>query len=157
MPKWLLAALVGAALAGATIVAGACSSGYDGPHSTECSNGPPYDLQNYPPFGNSTSSEERMLPECVPRCGAEQKYTGRYAIAALPSGRCAYDSERCTMGASNVVTCNGLTRACDLSGFECVCAEGAWRCYVTFPGSGVCGQCIELDAATSDARLDGDL
>jgi hypothetical protein len=156
------AALTGAVLAGGLLTVLACSSSssssdYDGPPTTECSNGPPYDARNYPPPAASSTGESN-LPACVPRCGAEQKFSGApygtlYAIAALPSGQCGNDRERCSMTAAVVSTCRGETRPCDLSFFECTCTEGAWRCFVTSQGAGACGPCTELDASTAS---DGD-
>lgn len=136
-------------LAGAWIAIVACSSEYTGSRSTECSSGPPYGNDNYPP--PAKASESRTIPECVPRCGGEQKYDKSsygplYSLAALPAGACVHDDERCQMTAGSAVTCRGATRICDVSLFECVCTDGAWRCFVTAQGAGVC-PCTDLDAS----------
>lgn len=143
-----------ATAAAAWIVAVACSSEYSGPHGSECSNGPAYDVRNYPP--PAPSSEVRGIPECVPRCGASQKYLNPtfgqpiYSLSALPSGACANDDERCVMTAGSIKVCVDETRPCDLSAFECECTGGAWRCYVTSQGAGACGPCPEERDASSD-------
>ena len=131
---------------------------YDGPRTTTCSVGPPYDVQSYPPARAASSSAN--VGACVPRCGGEEMYPGLsgpiYAIAALPSGACPNDGELCTMTAAVVRSCQGQTRGCDVSLFECACESGSWRCYVTSQGGGVCGPCAEGDAAgPPDASDDG--
>ena len=99
----------------------ACSSAEPAehtPHATACSTGLPYDIASYPAPA-SPSSQHGALPECVPRCGAEQKFQGApygilYSIAALPSGECANDGERCAMSAAIVAACGGVVSPCDL-------------------------------------------
>ncbi len=128
------------------------SAAYNGPHTMECSNGPP--LTAEPPYG--TWSTESVLPRCVPRCG-EQRQPGalaelRYAVSALPSGACAHDGELCEMAAGSVTTCPEFgSKICDLSDFECRCANGSWQCITRAQGEGNCP--CQVDAGQADANL----
>ena len=136
------------------LVGVACSSSdASGPsQSTTCSTGAPYEQL---PAPAAQSADALSLHECVPRCGGEQKYSDptygtHYSIAALPSGPCDNDGERCSMAASTVAMCSGVTVPCDVSGFECACKSGNWQCNVTAQGGGICSPCAR-DAGTADA------
>ena len=128
----------------------------DGPHSTECSSGPPWSPTNYPPFGTGISSAN----ECIPRCGNEQKYPGLgiqiYSLGALPSGDCQYEGEVCGMAASAISQCPGqAAEACSLSLFECRCGQRAWKCTTVSQGAGGCA-CTQ-DGGELSAPLDAGL
>ena len=150
-----------AVLAVITIAAIACESDvYDGPHTTACSSGPPLDRNSVP---SRPSGWKSNIPECVPRCGAEEKFpfgsASLHSIAALPSGHCPQDGEECGMAATLVQSCPGRpAQGCDLSTYGCRCEGGDWRCYVVSQGAGSCGECAgpgARDAGVSDAGGDG--
>lgn len=118
------------------------------------------------PVGHAEPSKNyRSLPQCVPRCGGEQKFLGApygsvYSMDALPSGSCSNSGERCQIAAGTTLTCDGVTVPCNLSGLECVCSDNAWRCYFTSQGAGVCLPCHFDDGgagrdATTDVSNDG--
>ena len=149
-----------AVLAVVTIAAIACESDvYDGPHTTACSNGPPGDVKSFPPRPSGWKSN---IPECVPRCGAGEKFpfgnNSLHSIAALPSGQCPQDGEECGMAATVVQSCPGRpAQGCNLSTYGCRCEGGDWRCYVVSQGAGSCGECAgpgSGDAGASDTADD---
>jgi hypothetical protein len=118
--------------------------GYSGPRTTTCSTGAPY---AHPPEVRNKPFDA-TLPECIPRCGAEQKYPGvgtmAFSIEALPSGSCTHEGEACRMAAGTTQQCPGEEkRACNYSGFECRCEGGRWNCSTISPGAGICGPCAD--------------
>lgn len=123
---------------------------YSGPHTTTCSTGLAWGTEREYPPAAAGPAEYRDVPDCVPRCGAERlvPFMGAkiHGVEALPSGACPSDDERCGMVAGTTSTCGGEKIACDSSTFECLCNDGAWRCYVGARGTGTCGPCA--DAST---------
>jgi hypothetical protein len=72
-------------------------------------------------------------------------------MAALPSGFCPEIGERCQITAGTTLTCDGVTRPCNLSLLECVCSGNAWRCYYTSQGAGICLPCNYDDGGAGRA------
>jgi hypothetical protein len=150
-PRRLVAAF---ALLLVTSIGVACTSSSSDASSSPsgCSTGAPYTNASFPPY--QPNARGGTLPECVPRCGAGQKYQGvgvsSYGIESLPSGSCSNDGEACTMAAGTTQTCPGrATQSCNLSAFECSCANGTWSCVMTSQGAGICTPCTQPDGGSA--------
>jgi hypothetical protein len=71
----------------------------------------------------------------------------RYPIAALPSGTCPNEGETCEMAAGNVTTCPEVgSKICDLTQFQCRCANGTWECFTAAQGGGICPCDVDASA-----------
>lgn len=121
----------------AALVTMAACSDDDGEaaHSLQCSTGPQLYSTSYPPQ-RAQSANFTALPACVPRCGQDQKYNGlhgapyspEYSMAAIPSGKCEFQGDHCSIIAGTTRTCGTETGTCDVSLFECFCEDDTWHC-----------------------------
>lgn len=118
--------------------------------SAVCSTGAAqYSNEHSPPLRDPSKSPSD-LPNCAARCGETQLMDPTlgpsWAYSSLPSGSCT-SGTHCGIRTSYTQTCDGDTHACNLSGAECECENGQWRCYITSQGAGACFDCeTRLDA-----------
>jgi hypothetical protein len=117
-----------------TLVVAACSGTTKSTPTAQarsaCSTGPEY----APNATFPTEEDSTEYPQCTPRCG--QDGSNLFPLAALPSGACDVEGERCSMQIKYV--CAENTPPARVDRMRCACSSNAWSCVYVAQGGGIC-------------------